>query len=849
MGLYRSIGFGPGATMSTAAFSRGFRVSVLASVLVASLLLTGPASAAPGDLDPTLGGDGFVTTDVTAIEGQATTHSEDSARDVAIQGDGKIVAVGHTAENQNGAAGAVVRYNLDGSLDETFGGGDGVKVLYEFTVISAVAIQSDGKITVAGVGANGGLVMRLNSDGGMDAAFGSGGSVSYGAATYVQFREIALTTDEKIVVVGESNSTWVIGRLLPDGSFDPSFGAGTGIVLTNIGDSESAYDVAISSAGKIAVTGYANATDRTVFATARYNDDGSLDSTFSDDGIVLTTLWDVPPAWWTYDYAEAIAIDAAGNIVVGGSSQRDENGSVYTFALVRYTPSGALDISFDGDGIVTVNLEESVPVADELKDLLILPTGEIVAAGIAGAYSPAHPDWGLVVLLPDGSLDNTFSSDGKHVIDIQRDSTSGTYSELSMARDGEGRIVLAGNVGAPCCDFALARMSGPVGFTPDTAPPDTTIDSGPGDGSTQGSTSADFTYSASETNSTFQCSLSTGADSYSSCPTGGSSYTGLTGGTYTFKVKATDAAGNTDPTPASRTFTIDTTPSSDAPAAGANESVTSNAVAGEKVTTDPAGDGATADDPVETSVTTPVAGTITIEEGPITETAPSLYQFFGQQVNITAPVASAADPLVFTFRLDSSVVPPGETKDTVQVFRNGARVPDCTATDGSATPDPCMSSRVGYGDGDIGFTIRTSRASAWNFGVRVPDNSAPGPNPVPTPTPTPTVEPTNPPTGEETTAATGVHIRYGKAFGGFKGSVETVEMCLANREIHLKKVVPGPNRLKGRARTNDMGRWRIPKPHAKGRFYAVALKRTVTVDDTTTIVCMRGRSDILRMGR
>jgi LPXTG-motif cell wall-anchored protein len=147
------------------------------------------------------------------------------------------------------------------------------------------------------------------------------------------------------------------------------------------------------------------------------------------------------------------------------------------------------------------------------------------------------------------------------------------------------------------------------------------------------------------------------------------------------------------------------------------ETVTIEAGAGETVTTDAGGVGATAEDPVETYITVPNAGTVSIDEGPVTATAPSGFQILAQQVNISAPAATVDDPLVIVFRLDSSQIPPGEDQNTIQIFKNGVQVASCTGPLGTASPDPCVSNRALLPDGDIEITVLTSTASAWNLGV------------------------------------------------------------------------------------------------------------------------------------
>ena len=146
---------------------------------------------------------------------------------------------------------------------------------------------------------------------------------------------------------------------------------------------------------------------------------------------------------------------------------------------------------------------------------------------------------------------------------------------------------------------------------------------------------------------------------------------------------------------------------------------------GGTATTDTEADGATAADPVETSVTSPNGGTVSIVEATTTMTPPSGFSFLGQQVSITAPAATAADPLVIVFQIDASAIPAGEDETTVQVFKNGVLVPACTGAPGVADPDPCISNRTLLADGDIELTALSSTASDWNFGV--------APEPTPTP--------------------------------------------------------------------------------------------------------------------
>jgi hypothetical protein len=133
----------------------------------------------------------------------------------------------------------------------------------------------------------------------------------------------------------------------------------------------------------------------------------------------------------------------------------------------------------------------------------------------------------------------------------------------------------------------------------------------------------------------------------------------------------------------------------------------------------------TPEDPVETSVTTPNAGTVTISETDETGSAPAGFELLGLAVDITAPSATAANPLTLVFRLDGSLLAAaGLDHTTVQVLKDGVPVPDCD-TAVPADPDPCLAQRSPLGSGGAELTVSTSTASLWAFGREVVVDSSP----------------------------------------------------------------------------------------------------------------------------
>ncbi len=421
-----------------------------------------------GDLDPTFGVGGLVTTDFAG--------SSDGAYSVAVDANGKIVAAGSL-----GGDFALARFNTNGSLDETFGDdidGDGTPdglVTTDFGSTTdyaySVAIGGDGKIVVAGRSFQAGTgydfaLARYNSDGSLDwkvttdFAEATGFDAAWG---------VAIQTDGKIVAAGYSVQSGIgpdfaLARYNTDGSLDDTFGDdidgdGTpdGTVTTDFAGSDHGRSVAIQADGKIVVAGrsYQGIPTGDDFALARYDIDGSLDATFGTAGKVITDFGGS-------DDALSVAIDGDGKIVVAGySDQWWPTG--WDFALARYETNGSLDDTFgddidsDGtpDGLVITDFANSSDVA---YSVAIQADGKIVAAGRSSVLDVSTPDFALARYDSDGSLDATFGTAGK----VTTDFGATTDGIGGVAIQADGNIVVAGysyqsDTGY---DFALARYLG-----------------------------------------------------------------------------------------------------------------------------------------------------------------------------------------------------------------------------------------------------------------------------------------------------------------------------------------------------------------------------------------------------
>ncbi|HEV8484108.1 MAG TPA: hypothetical protein VGV87_11240, partial [Blastocatellia bacterium] len=269
--------------MTTRALSR---TATALLTLLCSLLLLGPSQANSGDLDDNFGFQGRVATSFGRLI---------RASCIAIQEDGEIV-VGGVASGDTSTAFAIRRFHPKGNLDLTFGLGGGV--MTEFgpggTALHKLAIQGDGKIVAAGTtysGKSGGpdfALVRYNSDGSLDETFGSGGKVETDFFGHQDLcLAVVLQPDGRIVTAGQAftdngAADFAVARYNSDGSLDETFGS-NGKVSTDFSGSETAVGLVLRDDGKLVAAGISFSDGKDTLL-ARYNDDGSLDSTFGSAG-------------------------------------------------------------------------------------------------------------------------------------------------------------------------------------------------------------------------------------------------------------------------------------------------------------------------------------------------------------------------------------------------------------------------------------------------------------------------------------------------------------------------------------------------------------------------------------
>jgi uncharacterized delta-60 repeat protein len=387
---------------------------VLAS---AAACVTLPASvhAATVGFDPAFGSGGPVLTSLGTPIGSADAR----ANGVVHLADGRLVLGGYARDGRNNKF-ALARYNADGSLDTSFGSNGSVLTQVGLgegsdDELKALAVQPDGKLVGAGFAATGQsqfALARYNADGSLDTTFnphgapgtGTPGTVltSLGNASVARASSLVLQPDGKMVVAGfarvSATSEFALARYNPDGSLDTTFGTG-GKVLTPIGAGGFAAvrSLVLQAGGTIVAAGIASA-DHDKFALARYKPDGSLDSTFGSSGIVLTQVGQGDAL------LNALITDDSGRLVAAGSAL-DAQGN--DFALARYTANGSLDASFGTGGKVLTPVGADHGAA---ASALTTDAGRLVAGGVAtdGGVS----QFAFARYDASGALDTTFDSNG-----------------------------------------------------------------------------------------------------------------------------------------------------------------------------------------------------------------------------------------------------------------------------------------------------------------------------------------------------------------------------------------------------------------------------------------------------
>jgi len=361
-----------------------------------------------GNLDTSFSSDGLALT--------AIGSGNDVGRSVVLDSANKILLAGYVWSDTNYDF-ALVRYNSDGTLDETFDA-DGKLVTDLGAVYDqayCVALQSDGKVLVAGRSGNGTndyfAVVRYSSDGSLDATFDGDGKLITGIRLSNELADMVVQPDGKILVAGASSNDFAILRLNDDGTFDTTFG-GDGVIVTDFQASiDGAYSIALQPDGKILVAGHSNYD----FALAQYNVDGSLDASFGINGKVTTPIVGT-------NFGVSVKLQLDGKILVGGVSNDD-------FALLRYNSDGSLDTTFDRPALTASATESQSFYYNLPVGRFTDPDGDVLTYSATLADGSALPAW-----LTVNQTNGTFSG-------IPSGGSGGTLSIRITATDPGGLSV------------------------------------------------------------------------------------------------------------------------------------------------------------------------------------------------------------------------------------------------------------------------------------------------------------------------------------------------------------------------------------------------------------------------
>lgn len=424
---------------------RLYSIHAFRSALVLAIsgaALSSRSMGAPGDLDTGFGTGGRFTTSFTA--------GDDYGYSVAVQSDGKILVAGGSAAGDY----SVLRLLSNGSPDPDFGTGG--KVAHKFGLFElarGVAVVSGGKILVGGSGlVSGGsrdfAVMRLLSNGTLDPDYGTGGVVT----TDIEggFNEtatsMAVDSDGRATLAGYYRTNFALVRYTAGGAPDPSFGAG-GKVFTAVSTAteQQANAIALQSDGKILVAGQSRTGSNTDIIAARFLANGTPDPDFGTGGKTITPIG----AGNALDVANSVAVLPDGKILVAGTSAND-------YVLARYTPGGVIDTGFGNGGGNFIDLGGAV---DAGYGMAVQSDGKILLTGTSNLNGRDY--FALLRFTSGGNIDSSFGNGGGLITAVTADADSAR----AIALQNDGRILIAGWAGAlNANDFAVARYesAGPV---------------------------------------------------------------------------------------------------------------------------------------------------------------------------------------------------------------------------------------------------------------------------------------------------------------------------------------------------------------------------------------------------
>lgn len=463
---------------------RGSRAGRRVRHIVVSAALVGVAGlGAATALAAGTGLDGRFGTDGVVVTAAATGAAPDDSSAVAAQRDGRIVVGGASHSTEHGWRWRLDRHERDGDPDPAFGDGGTVLVDLAPPTgsgrdegLSAIAVQRDGRIVAVGfvqsdADRQESALIRLDPDGGLDPDFGDGGRVIIDLAPPPQhdFLNTVAIDESGNIVVGGGCRNLVVARFTPDGSLDAAFnpdGPRPGVHITEAAageDNSELLGLVLDGHGRVVGGGYTTSRGRVDSIVVRFRRDGTLDPAFNPNGprpgVAVAGL--APDGGW--DVVFDVAVDRTGRIVTAGDAFVGVGAGLYDIALSRRRSDGTPDPSFGHGGVVFVNGGPG-DSDDDAQDLVIQPDGRILVGGSAAPTAfGLDSDFLVARLLPDGRTDERFGRRGVLVTPIARGEASDEIWAIDLQTPS--RLVAAGRCDRPSTgsDGCLVRYRVPAG--------------------------------------------------------------------------------------------------------------------------------------------------------------------------------------------------------------------------------------------------------------------------------------------------------------------------------------------------------------------------------------------------
>lgn len=407
-------------------------------------------NAQSGSLDQSFKGNGIITGNYTS--------GNNSADAMVIQPDGKIIVAGATGYS-SGINTGLSRFNTDGSIDTTFGidGKMNFSSNWIKSYIYDMHLQSDGKIVVGGYRYNNTegdfLLARINVDGTMDTSFGTNGVATFDNGGSEVAESFEIMQDGNFIISGYTDDNFTMAKVKSNGSIDQTFGQNGWLIAEFVDLPTYSKSTSINAAGRIVLAGFGmdGYTNKAVFAVMAFNPDGTMDSSFGEDGKVSFHVG------YDNDFGLRVLQLEDGKILIGGHSYFDKWPLRYEIAVTKLNADGTFDMSYGTEGIFKTRFLEDGE--NYLQDMALQEDGKLVITGTAN--EDGANDFGVTRVTANGQLDETFGESGKVITKI--DDNYGVSYNIALQSDG--KIVVSGDAvpfDGGNAQFFIARYLNPT---------------------------------------------------------------------------------------------------------------------------------------------------------------------------------------------------------------------------------------------------------------------------------------------------------------------------------------------------------------------------------------------------